>query len=187
MDFALPELGEGVYEAEMVRWLVQPGDTVKRSQPLLEVMTDKATMEVPAPFAGKVISVVGEPGGKLKVGQTILSYQPDSTKTETPVAVATRTAPAAATATPAAVSVPVNGPTERAATAVAAPSVRHLARKLGIDLARVRGTGPAGRVLLDDLAPLIVKQPTSAKARPGLPPMDLGRPGTRIRFHGIRR
>ena len=74
MDFALPELGEGLYEAELVRWLVQPGDAVKRGQPLLEVMTDKATMEVPAPFAGKVSAVNGEPGARLKVGQTILSY-----------------------------------------------------------------------------------------------------------------
>ena len=75
MDFALPELGEGVYEAEAVRWLVKPGDVVKRGQPLLEVMTDKATMEVPAPFAGKITSVVGEAGSNRKVGQVILSYR----------------------------------------------------------------------------------------------------------------
>ena len=60
MDFALPELGEGVYEAELVRWLVQPGDTVRRGQPLLEVLTDKATMEVPSPFAGKITALRGE-------------------------------------------------------------------------------------------------------------------------------
>ncbi len=54
MDFSLPQLGEGIYEAELVRWLVKPGDTVKRGQPLVEVMTDKATMEVPAPFAGSI-------------------------------------------------------------------------------------------------------------------------------------
>jgi len=82
---------------------------------------------------------------------------------------------------------PVNGPTDGATTAVAAPSVRHLARKLGIDLARIRGSGPAGRILLDDLAPMIVKQAGPAKAKPGPPPMDYGRPGTRIRFQGIRR
>jgi 2-oxoisovalerate dehydrogenase E2 component (dihydrolipoyl transacylase) len=186
MDFALPELGEGVYEAEAVRWHVQPGDVVKRGQPLLEVMTDKATMEVPAPFAGKVITVVGEPGKTLKVGQVILSYQPDGAKTEAPVAVGPRAAPAAAVAVPVAAH-PVNGPTDGAATAVAAPSVRHLARKLGIDLARIRGSGPAGRILLDDLAPLIVKQAGPAKAKPSPPPMDYGRPGTRIRFQGIRR
>src|SRR3954464_5117290 len=83
MDFALPELGEGLYEAELVRWLVQPGDTVKRGQPLLEVMTDKATMEVPAPFAGKVTSVNGEPGSKLTVGQSILTFQQDGAREST--------------------------------------------------------------------------------------------------------
>ena len=185
MDFALPELGEGVYEAETVRWLVKPGETVKRGQPLLEVMTDKATMEVPAPFAGKVTSVTGEPGTRLKVGQVILSYQPDGTKMEAPVAAPQRAAPMVATATAAAA--PVNGPTGGTATTVAAPSVRHLARKLGIDLARVHGTGPAGRILLDDLAPLIAKQDGAPKTRTPEPATDYGRPGTRVRFHGIRR
>ena len=60
MEFRLPELGEGVYEGELTGWLVKPGDTVKRGQSLLEVMTDKATMEVPAPFAG----TIGEPGSR---------------------------------------------------------------------------------------------------------------------------
>ena len=54
MDFKLPELGEGVYEAELVAWLVKPGDPVKRGQNLMEVLTDKATMEVPSPFAGTI-------------------------------------------------------------------------------------------------------------------------------------
>ena len=95
MDFALPELGEGVYEAELVRWLVQPGEAVKRGQPLLEVMTDKATMEVPAPFAGKITAVTGEPGARLKVGQPILAFQADGARAEAAPAVAERPAPAA--------------------------------------------------------------------------------------------
>ena len=72
MDFSLPELGEGIYEAELVRWHVKPGDTVKRGQSLLEVMTDKATMEVPAPFAGSITAINGETGQRLKVGDVIL-------------------------------------------------------------------------------------------------------------------
>src|SRR5580693_3431816 len=74
MDFPLPELGEGVYEAELVRWSVHPGETVKRGQPLLEVMTDKATMEVPSPFAGTVAALTAEAGTQLKVGDVILTY-----------------------------------------------------------------------------------------------------------------
>src|SRR5262245_24169618 len=74
MDFALPEIGEGVYEAELVRWLVQPGDAVKRGQALVEVLTDKATMEVPSPFAGKVTELKAEPGRQVKVGEVLLRY-----------------------------------------------------------------------------------------------------------------
>src|SRR5437763_7886951 len=75
MEFQLPELGEGVYEAEAVRWLVQAGDSVKPGQTLLEVLTDKATMEVPAPFAGVIQNLLVEPGQKLNIGQAILQYE----------------------------------------------------------------------------------------------------------------
>src|SRR5262245_59100406 len=74
MDFRLPELGEGVYEAEVVSWLVKPGDKVKRGQGLVEVLTDKAVMEVPAPFVGVVTGLQATPGQKLKVGDVILAY-----------------------------------------------------------------------------------------------------------------
>jgi pyruvate dehydrogenase E2 component (dihydrolipoamide acetyltransferase)/2-oxoisovalerate dehydrogenase E2 component (dihydrolipoyl transacylase) len=183
MDFALPELGEGVYEAELIRWLVKPGDAVKRGQPLLEVMTDKATMEVPAPFAGKVTAVQGEPGTKLKVGQVVLSYQSEGARVEQAAPVAAK--PAAAKQ-PAAVAAGPNGPSG-GHIPVAAPSVRHLARKLGIDLSRIRGSGPAGRILLDDIAPLIGHDGTRAKPRSHEHPPEYGRPGTRIKFQGVRR
>src|SRR5262245_8476678 len=75
-DFRVPELGEGVYEAELVSWLVKVGDTVKRGQNLMEVLTDKATMEVPAPFAGTISALHAEPGQKIKVGDRVLSYTP---------------------------------------------------------------------------------------------------------------
>src|SRR5205085_231708 len=74
MEFHLPELGEGVYEAEMSRWLVKEGDTVKPGQGLLEVLTDKATMEVPAPFVGTVDHFLMKEGDKIKVGQPVLKY-----------------------------------------------------------------------------------------------------------------
>src|SRR5262252_8556878 len=74
MEFRMPELGEGVYEAELVAWLVKPGDAVKRGQNLMEVMTDKATMEVPSPFAGTITALNAEPGQQLKVGEVVLTY-----------------------------------------------------------------------------------------------------------------
>src|SRR6187549_745833 len=74
MDFSLPPVGEGLIEVELVRWLVRPGDAVTRGQPLMEVMSDKATMEVPAPFAGVIQSVAAEAGTKIQVGQHILAF-----------------------------------------------------------------------------------------------------------------
>jgi pyruvate dehydrogenase E2 component (dihydrolipoamide acetyltransferase)/2-oxoisovalerate dehydrogenase E2 component (dihydrolipoyl transacylase) len=186
MDFALPEIGEGVYEAELVSYLVKPGDVVKRGQTLLEVMTDKATMEVPAPFAGTITALTAEPGQKIKVGQTILSYEGSGvpapaalTHAVAVTAVPNASAPVAARNR----NGPVGGPSGRLPVK-AAPSVRYLARKLGIDLTRLPGSGPGGRILLED-----VTAPTSPTApRPPVEPKpDYGRPGTRIKFQGVRR
>jgi pyruvate dehydrogenase E2 component (dihydrolipoamide acetyltransferase)/2-oxoisovalerate dehydrogenase E2 component (dihydrolipoyl transacylase) len=191
MDFALPEIGEGVYEAELVSWLVNVGDAVKPGQNLLEVLTDKATMEVPAPFAGTVTALRAKPGQPIKVGEVILSYTPVSQ----PVAAAARPP---AEPTPAALPAPPapragqNGPAPVAAPGrlpvKASPSVRHLARQLGIDLAAIRGTGPQGRILLDDLG----AQPRHAgenggRARAAEARPDYGTPGTRIKLQGLRR
>src|SRR5216684_208031 len=76
MDFRLPELGEGVYEAELVAWKVKAGDVVKRGQILMEVLTDKASMEVPAPFAGRITGLKVEPGQNIKVGEIVLTHTP---------------------------------------------------------------------------------------------------------------
>ena len=74
MDFPLPPVGEGLFEVELVRWLVRPGDAVNRGQGLMEVMSDKATFEVPAPFAGTVTALSAQPNTKIKVGQVALTY-----------------------------------------------------------------------------------------------------------------
>jgi pyruvate dehydrogenase E2 component (dihydrolipoamide acetyltransferase)/2-oxoisovalerate dehydrogenase E2 component (dihydrolipoyl transacylase) len=203
MDFALPQIGEGVYEAELVRWLVQPGDLVKRATPLVEVLTDKATMEVPAPFAGTVETLRAAPGDTIKVGQVILDYRPVEQATPTTPALAA--APVLAMpspvaplrpAAPVAPAQPVNGPTRMAVKA--APSVRQLARRLGVDLTTVQGSGPHGRILIDDLtAHLRPGEPgavSPGSAEPGVltpererPRPEYGRPGTRIKLQGLRR
>src|SRR6266851_4802424 len=151
MEFRLPELGEGVYEAELVSWLVQPGQSVKRGQPLMEVLTDKATMEVPSPFAGTIAALQAESGQVLKVGQVVLSYSAAGETANAPVKEPVAAAVAVAPAKPAAHVDRKNGnssTTLRAGlTAKAAPSVRYLARKLGIDLRNARrphqAPGPA--------------------------------------------
>lgn len=179
MDFSLPQLGEGVYEAELVRWLVKPGDAVKRGQALMEVMTDKATMEVPSPFVGEVKSLNAETGQQVKVGQVVLHYEGDAyVGAEAPVA-----------SVAAVNAAQVNGPSTATLTASvrAAPSVRHMARKLGVDLAKVRGSGPGGRVLVDDLASVVRQEkPTPAKPQAALS-LDVGKAGTRTKLVGLRR
>jgi pyruvate dehydrogenase E2 component (dihydrolipoamide acetyltransferase)/2-oxoisovalerate dehydrogenase E2 component (dihydrolipoyl transacylase) len=189
MDFALPEIGEGVYEAELVSWLVKPGDTVTRGQGLVEVLTDKATMEVPAPFVGTVTALKAEPGQQIKVGEVLLSYTP----AEQPAAVSAGPEKAAIEAVPRQAVVDVrdrNGLPTTATTGrlplSAAPSVRHLARKLGIDLGSVQGTGPQGRILLEDLT-RVWQPPGQPAPRLAEPRPDYGTPGTRIKLQGLRR
>jgi pyruvate dehydrogenase E2 component (dihydrolipoamide acetyltransferase)/2-oxoisovalerate dehydrogenase E2 component (dihydrolipoyl transacylase) len=188
MDFALPEIGEGVLEAELTAWLVKPGDAVKRGQNLMEVLTDKAAMEVPSPFVGTVTELRAEPGQKLKVGEAVLSYTPSGQPAARPAA---EPAPRPIAAAAAAAARPSNGPPAPAPVnrlpAKAAPSVRQLARKLGVDLAAVRGSGPDGRVLVEDLAPVLRRPADEEGAPPARRPPDFGRPGTRVKLQGLRR
>jgi 2-oxoisovalerate dehydrogenase E2 component (dihydrolipoyl transacylase) len=187
MDFGLPEIGEGVYEAELIRWLIEPGAAIKRGQPLAEVMTDKATMEVPSPFLGTITSLRAEPGQQIKVGQTLLTYESAAQATQVPST--TQLGKAAEMTRPRATATNRNGPVRAGAVdrlpVKAAPSVRHLARKLGIDLAAIHGSGPEGRILIDDLAPRIASR--SDEATPAKPAADYGKPGTRIQMRGMRR
>ncbi|MBX7102519.1 MAG: 2-oxo acid dehydrogenase subunit E2 [Gemmataceae bacterium] len=197
MEFKLPQLGEGVYEAELVKWLVAAGDSVRPGQGLMEVLTDKATMEVPAAFAGSVVSLQAQVGDTVKVGDHVLSYNPSGAVAEEipapppPVKVAAEeTLPikspvAAAAGAPAKAT---NG-SMRVEPVKASPSVRHLARKLGIDLAGVRGSGPSGRVLLEDLhvaAPATnrIKEKPAAAAASAL---HTGVAGTKFKLAGLRR
>ncbi len=179
-EFPLPPMGEGLYEVELVRWMVHPGDAVRRGQALMEVLSDKATMEVPSPFAGTVSETLAKAGTKIKVGEVVLKYDSGNG------------APAAVpVAAPEVRLAPVEAPVSTSNVPVAAPSVRHLARKFGIDLARVRGTGPGGRILLDDVAPLL--KPPKAGAANGQPKptehfqFDFGRAGTRVPLAGMRK
>jgi pyruvate dehydrogenase E2 component (dihydrolipoamide acetyltransferase)/2-oxoisovalerate dehydrogenase E2 component (dihydrolipoyl transacylase) len=200
MDFALPPVGEGLYEVELVRWLVHPGDAVTPGQGLAEVMSDKATMEVPAPFAGTISALTATPGTKIKVGQVVLTYQPvgqgqAQSLDREPAASPTATPVRRQSAEPR-VATPLkrNGsPSTVLPLPPAAPSVRLLARKLGVDLARIRGTGPGGRILIDDLTPhLKPRVGTAEKATPAASGtdtsnLDFGVAGTRRKLVGMRR
>ena len=168
--FKLPDIGEGVVEGEVVEWMVSVGDTVKEDDPILSVMTDKATVEIPSPTDGVVKSLVGEPGTILAVGQVCIEFEVDgdgnsSAKSEpeesapapeptpepapepTPEPVVEEKAKvekAAPKPTPVVVAAPGARP-------LASPAVRQRARESGIDLASVAGSGPAGRITHSDL------------------------------------
>ena len=173
-EVRLPELGEGVERADVVRVLVAPGDTVSVDQPLLEIETDKATVEVPSPVAGTVAALAVEAGATLAVGGLIASLESDGdapapvdtpAAAETPVDAAppppppvppappappTAAAPAPATSPPPAAAPAPPAPASRR-RALAAPSVRKLAREIGVDIDAVEGSGANGRVRLDDV------------------------------------
>ncbi len=149
MQFKLPELGEGVHEGELVKWKVKSGDSVKYDQPLCEIMTDKATVEIPSAMEGKVATLHVKEGETVKVGQLMLSLE-GGTSTETTPSVSSST-PASQAKTHAAEahSIPAEGGI--ASRVLAAPSTRRMAREMGIDLTHLQGTGPHGRVMKEDL------------------------------------
>ena len=192
-EVRLPELGEGVERADVVRVLVAPGDTVAVDQALLEIETDKATVEVPSPVAGTVTTVAAEAGATLAVGGLIASLDADGDgPVEDAPTEAGAEAPAAETPAAEPAPSPATGPTPpspaapatpepRSATprrrALAAPSVRKLAREVGVDVDAVEGSGANGRVSLDDVkahtrrAMERLRSPAVQPAGPGQPPV----------------
>jgi pyruvate dehydrogenase E2 component (dihydrolipoamide acetyltransferase) len=148
--FAMPDLGEGLEEGEIVAWLVAEGDTVELNQPLLEVETAKATVEIPSPFAGQVVALHAGVGEAIPVGSALVSF-----------AVADGGAGSGGSAgqsppNPRSAAAPVLSPSDLGASApperaAATPPVRKLARDLGIDISEMRGTGPGGRVTEADV------------------------------------
>jgi pyruvate dehydrogenase E2 component (dihydrolipoamide acetyltransferase) len=139
--FELPEVGEGVVEAEVVSWNVRVGDMVEVDQPLCEITTDKAQLEISSPKAGRILRLHGQPGDIIKVHAPLVEIDTDGAGAPIPVP-----APQAApTPKPAPAPAAPSGPTK------ATPAVRREARELGIDIHAVAGTGPGGRVTRDDL------------------------------------
>ncbi len=184
-EFKLPDLGEGVVEGEIVKWLVKPGDPVEEDQGVVELMTDKATVTVPAPRAGKVVSLHGKEGEIAKVHHLLLTMEVSgSAPAAAAPAHAASSAPAASSAAPAARAVESTG------KVLATPVTRRMAREHGLDLAAISGTGPQGRVLKVDVqaaldigrAPEPV-QPPRAK----LVPLPSAGADQRIPIRGLRK
>jgi 2-oxoisovalerate dehydrogenase E2 component (dihydrolipoyl transacylase) len=166
--FKLPDIGEGVVEGEVVEWMVSVGDSVKEDDPILSVMTDKATVEIPSPCDGTVTTIIGEAGDILPVGVVCIEFEVDgdgnaSASDEAPAKKEVESKPEPTpepvaapepAPQPAAAPVSVAGPAvERAAGTkpLASPAVRQRARSAGVDLYHVAGSGPAGRITHADL------------------------------------
>jgi 2-oxoisovalerate dehydrogenase E2 component (dihydrolipoyl transacylase) len=169
--FKMPDLGEGTVEAEIVAWHTKPGDLVAEDQLIVEVMTDKAAVEVPAPVSGRVVSVTGAPGDKVAVGSPLIVFElsdgaaaagaaapavpaaapaPSKTVSAAAPAVAQTVAPVAP-AVAHQVATPAAAPAAAKGRVMTSPANRRLAREAGIDLATVAGSGPGGRILRADL------------------------------------
>ncbi len=168
--FKLPDIGEGVVEGEVVEWMVSLGDTVKEDDPILSVMTDKATVEIPSPVDGKVSKIIGEPGDILPVGGVCIEFEVagdgnasttngDAESTEDAVTPVVEEKPAPAESKPEPVPETTPEPTAPAAPvaraagtkALASPAVRQRAREANVDLQLVAGSGPGGRISHADL------------------------------------
>ncbi len=150
--FKMPDLGEGTVDAEIVAWHTKPGDTVSEDQLIVEVMTDKAAVEVPAPVSGQVVSITGAPGDKVAVGSPLIVFE--LSEGAKPAVAAAASAAPPASAPPSAPSAPatVSALSLRAGRVMASPANRRRASEAGIDLATVAGSGPGGRILRADLA-----------------------------------
>lgn len=199
-EFKLPDIGEGVVEGEIVKWLVREGDQVKEDEPLVEVMTDKATIVIPSPRRGKVVKTRGQEGEIIKVGETLVvieeeaqegkkeAMEPQRVRKEHPAA-AERSQP-----------LPAGKAPKEGERILATPATRKLARELGVDLSQVSGTGPGGRVTPDDIRQYVAESATPLKAASavhqervaetpavGAPPAAVREKEERVPFRGVRR
>lgn len=161
----MPQLGESVTEGTVVQWLKQEGDPVQRDEPLLEVETEKVTVEVPSPFAGTVQRILVHEGETVPVGTTLVEIETADVVTPRPQLAAEMTAPGGA---------PEGVPTgpgrtaveERAGTTWYSPAVMRLAQEYQLDLAQVKGTGEGGRVTRKDVLAFIKVQREATPAQP---------------------
>ena len=171
-DFKLPDIGEGVVEGEVVTWHVSVGDSVSEDDPIVDVMTDKATVTIPSPTDGTVLSLNGEVGDMIAVGSVLIEFDTDGTALESPSdaeepEVVEEEKPEEEKKPPAKIERKVevkepeiSKPIERSApeipvssskTVLASPAVRRRARESGIDLSSLNGSGPAGRIRHADI------------------------------------
>ncbi|MFA5895415.1 MAG: dihydrolipoamide acetyltransferase family protein [Thermoplasmata archaeon] len=182
-EFKLPDIGEGIHEGEITKWFVKEGDAIKENDPVVEVMTDKVTVQIPSPVTGKILQLRAKEGEVVNVGSVLVVFGEagETVPTAPP-------APAASAATAIPKPAAPAPPSAAIGEILAAPAVRRLAKELGVDLARVRGGGPGGRILEDDVrsakaAPVPM---TGVVGKPAVAEAPAGRED-RVPIHGLRK
>jgi 2-oxoisovalerate dehydrogenase E2 component (dihydrolipoyl transacylase) len=168
--FKLPDLGEGTVEAEIVDWRVKPGDQVAEDDVICEVMTEKAAVELPSPVSGRVVSTTGQPGDMVPVGSALIVFETaGSTTVASAAQVRSVSAPAGASVAAvrssngAAGVAQVAGDRGRVATS---PAIRRRAHEAGVDLSKVPGSGPNGRIVREDFEAYVEKHAKGAPEKP---------------------
>ncbi|MEO6772798.1 MAG: dihydrolipoamide acetyltransferase family protein [Kofleriaceae bacterium] len=198
-EFHLPDIGEGVVEGEIVSWKVKVGDQVKLDQPIVEIMTDKATVEIPSPRAGTVTKINFKDGEICPVGKVLVVIEEEggaaaaaepAKKSQAPTApghVAPRPQVAAPVRAAATGLIEVVDISADRAHVLATPATRRLARQLGVEIGRVPATGKHGRVTTDDVKQY--KEPARGNAAPAYAPISIAKGGDeeRIPLRGIRK
>src|SRR3989338_6944256 len=168
MDFRLPDVGEGVHEGEIVKWLVKEGDQVSEDQPLVEVMTDKATVEIPSPIKGKIQKIHVQAGQVVQVESVLVTIAEEGG------------------------SARHSSPSASSGAVLATPAIRKLAKDLGVDLSKIKGSGPEGRMTEEDIKKQSHPAPGHPEQREGSPrftPQPIPRlgPEERLPLKGIRK
>ena len=172
LAFKLPDIGEGIAEGEIVKWLVKAGDTVAERQPVVEVMTDKATVEIPAPAAGVITALKAKAGQVVPIGTVIFDLATRAGVSAPAALASAHAAPVAVASAPAGVARAGNGHVR------AVPSARRVARELDIDLGSVPGSGRGGIVRRADVEAFAARAPAAAAAASAQPaaPAAMPRP-----------
>ena len=151
--FKLPDLGEGLAEAEIVEWLVKPGDHVREDQHLVSVETAKAVVDIPSPFHGVIKKLHGNPGDMIPVGNALIEFMSDEAEASTTVAGKLEIGEATVEET-----ARILKPEASAAQVKATPAIRAMAKQLNVDLTKISGTGPQNAITREDVQKASVPQ-----------------------------
>ncbi len=170
-EFKLPDIGEGVTEGEIVKWLVKSGDSIHKDQDMVEVMTDKVTVKIPSPVDGKVLEIKFDEGKVVKVGEAMIVVDDGKAEASSNFQAVEHAAPPAEVPAPPQprkqeAVIEIKDEERRSISKVlASPAIRKLAKDLGVDLSAVRGTGPNGRVLEEDIKRYSVQRKSAAQSQ----------------------